>query len=127
MLVSLRGGLTSMPVRNPFIAGEITVVREQDGIPEREFKAKLVPVLRSFQVVEAAYLALIRYVGLQGERVALCLVSQDSHDSGLVTRIEAVLGDTFSSDVSLDIVFCSSSDAHAFEGRCKAFYKVQRG
>lgn len=99
--------------------GEVAFIGEQDGPPERELKAELVPRLGE---ASACYLAKVRYSS--GEQsVALCLASTpEATQADLAKEIGEVFHRMFGASSHLDILFLRPDQERQVEQVCKPFY-----
>ena len=100
--------------------GEVSFVGEQDGPPERELKAELIPLLSE---ARAGYLARVQYTS--GERsVALCLASTpEAVQADLSNKISALFHQMFGRNSHLDILFLRPDQEREVQQVCKPFYQ----
>ncbi len=102
------------------VVGRIRFLQEQDGIPEREFKEAVVPVLK--RAVQRAYLARIQYADTGTNAVALCLRATGSEEP-LVKAIGAVFSPIFGARQHLDIIFLNEDQERELAGVCRPFFE----
>ena len=95
---------------------------EQDGAPEREFKARLVSKFRSDANVVAAYLARACYGDCAEEKVVLCLGVQDNSTVDVRETIGAEFRAMFGTHESLDILFMSPKQREKIQLVARPFY-----
>lgn len=101
----------------------IRFLTEQDGPTERNFKARLVPVLQRHNSVEAAYLAVVQYQGEAEVSVALCILfSSGEVDEAVVTSAGEVFHKMFNRNEHLDIVPVNHDQWDPLRAVCKPFY-----
>jgi hypothetical protein len=100
--------------------GCIRFVCEQDGLPERDLKAALIPELRRSGSVQRAYLARVQYGDDNPMDVALCI--RGPEDPELVRRVCARFAELFNTEVYLDILFLSDIQEDELARICKSFY-----
>jgi SseB protein C-terminal domain len=96
-------------------------VAEQDGIPERELKAKLVEHFTGNINLEAAFLVRVRYGASKELKVALCL-SARRPDTQLARKAASEFQQMFVVDESLDIIFLTSKQLREISQVAKPFY-----
>ena len=96
-------------------------VAEQDGIPERELKAKLVEHFTGNINLEAAFLVRIRYGASEELKVALCL-SARRPDTQLARKAASEFQQMFVVDESLDIIFLTRKQLREISQVAKPFY-----
>lgn len=90
-------------------APSIRFLAEQDGIPERMLKQKLVEFFKRDQSVTIAYLARIAFGNQSQIGVALCLKTQFGPDRGIAEKVGWIFGLIFGAHEHLDIVFLRDS------------------
>ena len=110
----------SVPLGPEFIRG-IRFVREQDGIPEQDFKDAIIPVLAVS--VRRAYLACVEYTNSTTTAVALCIRSTTPEEA-LVRKIGVVFSSMFGTNQHLDIVFLSDEQERCLECVCCPFFET---
>lgn len=106
--------------------GQLRVVGEQDGAPERILKSRLVPVLQRHADVQAAYLTRVKVASSEEDGVALCLVSEADPDEQLVGEIGQVFADVFTSDAHLDILFLRLDQEEQVAPWSRSFFSVRQ-
>ncbi len=104
------------------VAKTLRFVGEQDGIPEREFKERVVPLLAGSGVVERGYLARVAYESASPEVVALCLLARQRQDA-LLREIGAVFASMFGRDQYLDILFIDRDREQELARVCPPFFE----
>ena len=102
---------------------ELQFLGEQDGIPERELKVKLVDFFNRDRSVEVAFLAVVDYGANLGGSIALCLQSRFCPDRGLAEKIGMIFAAMFGNHEHLDIVFLSAEQVIALEKVCRSFFR----
>ena len=95
-------------------------VAEQDGIPERELKAKLVEHFVRNRSLESAFLVRVQYGNSEELKVALCLNVR--RDVSLARCAAAEFKQMFGSHESLDILFLNRSQLQQIQRAAKPFY-----
>jgi hypothetical protein len=101
----------------------IRFLAEQDGDTEREFKARLVPVFRQHETVQAAYLAIVQYRGEAEVSVALCILfSNEEVVESIVAEASEVFYGMFNRNEHLDILPISHDQWELLRAVCKPFY-----
>ena len=104
------------------VAKTMRFVGEQDGVPEREFKERVVPLLDGNAIVERGYLARVVYESSSSEVIALCLVARQPQDA-LLREIGAVFASMFGRDQHLDILFIDRDQEQELTRVCLPFFK----
>ena len=99
-------------------------VGEQDGIPERELKARLIARLGRRAEVRAAYLARVAYPGQSGVGVALCLRAHPGLEKQLVADLGEVFSGMFSHREHLDILFLNEGMEEELRILCRPFFSL---
>jgi hypothetical protein len=94
---------------------------EQDGVPERELKKRLVEYFRHSGSVEAAYLARVAYGG-SAESIALCLTPAGTHDHDVAENAGRIFASMFGPHEHMDIVFVDQSQESQLAGVCPPFF-----
>lgn len=103
------------------VAKTLRFIGEQDGVPEREFKERVVPLLAGSGIVERGYLARVAYESASAEVVALCLLAQQPQDA-LLRGIGAVFASMFGRDQHLDILFIDPAQEQELARVCLPFF-----
>jgi hypothetical protein len=93
---------------------------DQNGPPERDFKARILEVLEN-SGVSKAYLARVRYADGR-QNVALCISEGTAEKQELVERLGADFKILFRPDVSLDILFLTPAQAERITSVCIPFF-----
>jgi hypothetical protein len=101
---------------------KLQFVGEQDGLPERVLKARLVGLFGRRTDVRTAYLARVVYGKRSPVTVALCLRAQPGLEQPLVAAIGGVFSEMFSRREHLDIVFLDEADELELMARCRPFF-----
>jgi hypothetical protein len=94
---------------------------EQDGPSERELKAVLRMELGQFPFVQRAYLARIGFAPNDAVSVALCIAPASKDDRAIVTMVNRVFGERFTSATHLDIVFVNPDQEADLRRVCRSF------
>lgn len=105
------------------VAKTMRFVGEQDGVPEREFKERVVPLLDGNAVVERGYLARVGYDSSSSDVVALCLLAQSPQDA-LLREIGAVFASMFRREQHLDILFIDRDQERELSRVCSPFFEA---
>ena len=102
---------------------DVEFLAEQDGVPERELKEALRPVLLGHAPAKRAYLAVIRYSGDPDHHVALCLASELNSDvKTLVRECADVFVSLFRSDIHLDTILVNGVQELRLKNVCWPFF-----
>lgn len=104
------------------VAKALRFIGEQDGIPEREFKERVVALLVGSGMVERGYLARVAYESASAEVVALCLLAEDPQDA-LLREIGFVFASMFGRDQHLDILFIDRDQEQELARVCPPFFE----
>lgn len=104
------------------IARTMRFVGEQDGVPEREFKERVVSLLYGKALVERGYLARVVYESSSSASVVLCLVAQQPDDA-LLREIGAVFASMFGRDQHLDVLFIDRDREQELAQVCSPFFE----
>jgi hypothetical protein len=99
---------------------KVEFLGEQDGIPERDFKARILDLLDQYGAGEA-YLARVRYPDGQPS-VVLCLGDGISQKQRLLEEIGARFSARFRPDVHLDILLLAPEQTQQVRLVCKPFF-----
>jgi len=102
---------------------KLQFVGEQDGVPERELKAKLSELFRRCCSVRRAYLAQVSY-GEGITEVALCLRADFDSRGDTVERVAGIFSDIFGSHEHLDILFLNQEQEAALSDCCRTFFSA---
>jgi hypothetical protein len=94
---------------------------EQDGIPERILKSRLLEYFKQRVGIRDAYLAQIS--ASDRSSVALCLKTDHGPDHDLVRDIGAIFAAIFGKHEHLDILFLSETQDSELRRVCAPFYK----
>lgn len=94
---------------------------EQDGVPERELKERLVEYLRQSSKVQAAYLARVAYGG-SAVNVALCLRAKGGPDRDVAENAGRVFASMFGRHEHMDIVFVDQRQESQLAKACAPFF-----
>lgn len=95
---------------------------EQDGIPERDLKTKLLPLLNAQLAVSRAYLARVSYGNSNAPAVALCMRCTAEPKQAFVESITQVFVDMFNKDAFLDILLLEKEQEDALSKVCSPFF-----
>lgn len=96
---------------------------EQDGAPERAFKAVLRIELAKCSQIESAYLARVGFAPHTQTGVALCVAPAVSNAEAVVQHIGKVFADQFSRDAHLDVIFVNDEQEADLRRVCSPFYR----
>jgi len=103
----------------------VEILGDQDGIPERELKARLSELFAGNANIASAYLSRIRYPGDPDPVVALCIRGSGTQ-SEMADRVQEVFRQMFATDQSLDIMFVDHSFERRLRASCIPFYVSDR-
>lgn len=103
------------------IATSLRFIGEQDGMAERGFKERILPVLAEHATVERGYLARVAYVSASEESVALCILARHPQDS-LLLQIGALFASMFGRDQHLDLLFINRDQDQELVRVCAPFF-----
>jgi len=108
-----------------FQPGGVVFLGEQDGIPERELKTRLIELFKQTKRVSRAYLAIVRYDLRSPLAIALCLQGRGAPDPGLVKEIGKIFASMFAGRQHLDIMFLESpKQTEELSKVCSPFYAI---
>jgi hypothetical protein len=96
---------------------DVTFLKEQDGLPERQLKRALVQVFGTHDV-ERAYL--VRALVGKNEGVVLGLVATE--DAQLVADVAAVFHALFGTESHLNVLFLSVAQQAEIASACRPFH-----
>jgi hypothetical protein len=106
-----------------FNANTIIFVNEQDGVVEREFKHKIIKLLKNHALPVRAYLAQVRYgVRDTSFNVVLCFATSNGSDNVLLKESTKVFKDMFGQYEHLDILFLDTDMEHKLRPVCTPFF-----
>jgi hypothetical protein len=97
-------------------------IGEQDGLPERELKARLTVFFRRNRSVKRAYLAKVMYGSAEPANVALCLCKGLGPDDTLAHKVGSIFSSMFGTDAHMDIVFVNDAQESALSRVCPPFF-----
>jgi hypothetical protein len=95
---------------------------EQDGVPERELKDRLIEFFQCDQTILRAYLARVAYSDRSPLVIALCLRSEFGPDRGVVEKIGKIFASMFGSHEHLDIIFLDGQQESELAKVCSPFF-----
>jgi hypothetical protein len=101
---------------------KIRFLGEQDGVPERELKTRLVEFFQRDQSVVKAYLARVAYDERSRVAVALCLRTQFGPDRGVAEKVGKIFASMFGAHEHLDIMFLGDDDEFKLAKVCSPFF-----
>lgn len=101
--------------------GNVKFLGEQDGAPERELKQKLAQLFRQSSGIHRAYLARVRYEGVQ-EAVALCIYADVEKFKEVTESAGHIFSELFGPQEYLDIVYLDTKDDAEVSKSCAAFF-----
>ena len=85
-------------------AQAINFVAEQDGLPERELKTKLVTLFGQLRLVRTAYLSRVQYENTGPLEMVLCVRGQPGQNRVFANRVGDVFASMFGGHEHLDIM-----------------------
>jgi hypothetical protein len=97
-------------------------VSEQDGAPERDLKARWLPILAAHPEVKRAYLAVAEYEAQPGSNVVLCIRSDDPPTVHFIEELRAPFAAVFNRDAHLDVAFVSDAKENEITRVCRPFW-----
>jgi hypothetical protein len=100
---------------------KVRFLGEHDGVPEREFKRRVLRVLEASKTAEA-YLAEVSYDGAQGPIVAVCLVGDSGEAEKVCTNIAEIFTNMFRDTVPLDMMYLTRDQRLDLARVCSPFY-----
>lgn len=103
---------------------KVSFLGEQDGVPERELKSRLVEFFQRDQSVVKAYLAQVAYSEQSPMAVALCLRSQFGLDRGVAEKIGKIFASMFGGHEHLDIIFLDDQQESKLAKVCSPFFGI---
>jgi len=95
---------------------------DQDGVPERELKDRLVKFFQCDQTILRACLVRVAYSDVSSPVVGLCLHSEFDPDRGLVSKIGKIFASMFGSHEHLDIIFLDDKQEYELGKVCSPFF-----
>src|SRR5947208_838308 len=95
---------------------------EQDGVPERELKYRLVEYFKCDQDVRRAYLAKVAYDDQSPITVALCLCCQVDLGRGLSENVGNIFASIFGAHECMDILFLTDAQESELKEVCRSFF-----
>jgi hypothetical protein len=105
----------------PVKTKRVLFLGEQDGVAERELKAKLVECLSGKNGVQAAYLVRVSYAEVPEPQVALYLSGGDEQAHALVECVGQAFSGLFKTTQHLDILFLSHTQVVEVQRVAKPF------
>jgi hypothetical protein len=102
--------------------GSVNFILEQDGVPERELKAKLVTFFNSAAWVKVAYLAQVTYQDAGPSHVALCVRGQPGQNRIFAERVGTLFASIFGSHEHMDVLWITPEQEIALARVCRPFY-----
>jgi len=105
-------------------AQAINFVAEQDGLPERELKTKLVTLFGQLHLVRTAYLSRVQYENTGPLEVVLCVRGQPGQNRMFANRVGEVFASMFGGHEHLDIIWITPEQEAALVRVCRPFYKL---
>jgi hypothetical protein len=102
---------------------QVTLLGEQDGAVEKEFKRRLLDCFATSTTLQEAYLFRARYGDPPEVRVVLALEANPGGQVVLRERAYKIFAEIFSSTVSLDILFLSQEKKRLISRAAKPFYR----
>jgi hypothetical protein len=122
----MTAGPSSQPKPERMAVTSIQFAAEQDGVPERQLKAKLIAAFDRMPEVSKAFLALVMY-GKKPDAplaVALCVKLREGHDvkQDVVQAASKQFALLFNQAQQMDIVFLSDQQELELGHVCRPFY-----
>ena len=103
---------------------DIRFLGEQDGQPERELKARWLPILSQSPSVRRAFLAIVSYDRAATYQPALCISQTGGDERALVDSLSIAFRQQFNSSQALDIMFLRPEQETQLAKVCRAFYEA---
>lgn len=110
------------PRTESHVARKLRCIGEQDDIPERVFRKRVVALFGGSGIVERGYLARVTYESASAEVVALCLLAEDPQDA-LLREIGSVFASMFGGDQHLDTLFIDRDQEQDLARVCPPFFE----
>jgi hypothetical protein len=115
--------------RKPRLAQKIKVpttrfIGEQDGVPERELKARFSELFRQESMVQRAYLARAEHGDGKGIHVTLAVRRSGGEDPSLIPKLGQIFAEMFSSHEHLDTMFIRDDEERELRMVCAPFYEA---
>jgi hypothetical protein len=107
-----------------FLPSEIRFIGEQDGIPERELKAKISDFLRRNGYKCRVYLARAKYNASDELNVVLCARVVSGDADALKAAAGRIFHDMFRSDAHLDIMILTDEEEQVVWSVCRPFSTI---
>ena len=107
-----------------FSAPLVEFLIEQDGVPEREFKNRVITILENRLHVRSAFLAQVAYDNSPDIHIALCLRLTINQDLSLRHEIGEVFSSMFGSHEHLDVLMLKDAQESEIRKVCEAFYEA---
>lgn len=112
--------MAERPIDN-FPTPKVRFLGEHDGVPEREFKSRIMGVLRASKTAEA-YLAEVSYEGASGPVLAVCLVGDTGEADKVCGEIAEIFTRMFRDTVPLDMMYITRDQRMELARVCHPFY-----
>jgi hypothetical protein len=107
------------------ITKKILFLGDQDGVIERELKARLTNCFTSKQTVSSAYLVRVSYEEAPGPLIALCIRCGEKPAMELAECSGKIFGSLFDPREHLDILFLSEAQVAEIDKIAKPFYAAR--
>lgn len=100
-------------------------VGEQDGVPERELKARFAEFLGQESMVQSAYLARAEHGDGTGVHVTLAIRHFGGADPSLIPKLATIFSSMFGSHAHLDMMFIREDQERQLQAVCAPFYRAR--
>jgi hypothetical protein len=112
--------MAERPIDN-FPTPKVRFLGEHDGAPEREFKSRIMGVLRSSSTAEA-YLADVSYEGARSPVLAVCLVGDAGEADKVCGEIAGIFTRMFRDAMPFDMMYITRDQRLELARVCRPFY-----
>jgi hypothetical protein len=104
--------------------GKVEFAGEQAGLVEDTLKRELILEFATRPAIRRAYFAQVRFQPDETPTTALCIVSSQTENGALVTRLGEIFRRRFANDIPLDIVFLSAEQELELKRSRSPFYST---
>jgi hypothetical protein len=104
-----------------FPTPKVRFLGELDGVPEQEFKRRILGVLSASHTQEA-YLANVDYEGAEGPITAVCLVGNSKEAEHVCGTIAGIFTHMFRESSALDMMYITREQRLELALVCRPFY-----
>lgn len=104
-----------------FTVGSIRFLGEQDGVPERELKARLCNAFAQMNIRCRAYLVRADYGAPDTFNVALCVRTELTESTAVKVTVNRAFSEMFRTEEHLDLVFLSDDQEREVQAVARPF------